>query len=46
MLIFVHMTGDDYGRCDGKRMTLAEWDAIKGKDSAVIRVGGLSDNDI
>ena len=44
--IFVHHVGKDYGVCDGKRMTLAEWDKIKGKDSTVIHVGGLDPCDI
>jgi len=37
--IFVHYVGDDFGMCDGERLTMAEWDAIKGDDCVVIHVG-------
>jgi hypothetical protein len=36
--IFIHYKGDDFGMCEGKKMTLAEWDAIKSPDCVTIHV--------
>jgi hypothetical protein len=36
--ILIHYEGDDFGMCDGKRLTLAEWDAIKGDDCVILNV--------
>ena len=36
--IFVHYEGDDWGMCEGKRYTLAEWRELY-PDSVIIHVG-------